>query len=127
MMNKDPCRTFLRILVFAAFPFLSACAGGKTLETENPVIEDPVTEKQEIHRLIVKSSQETVYNGKPQPISFHYTGEKEPGIIYYLSPEARKEGREGSSTAPVQAGTYYVRVIRYPGGNEHISVEEVFA
>ena len=151
-MNKDPRRIFLRILAFAAFPVLfcrifSACAGGDASLIENPQIEDsliedlviedpqkeeppkgdPVTEKQEIHpRLIVKSSQELVYNGKPQPVSFHYIGEKVPIVIYYHSPEARKEGREGSSSAPVRAGTYYVRVVIYPGEHEHIPVEEVF-
>ena len=120
MTGKLPGQGLLRALAFAAFPlFLTgvfpSCASGKTT----------VIEKQGI-QLIVNSPQEAVYNGEPQPISFYYTGEEDPDIIYYPSREARKEDREGSSTTPVQAGTYYV-YLRHPGGNEDVSGEEILA
>ena len=118
MMGKRSRQTILMGLIFIVF---SACAGGKAVVTEIAG-----EEMRESPRLIVKSSQEAVYNGKPQPISFQYAGDEEPDIIYYPSVEARKENRGGSSAAPVRAGTYFVRV-RYPGGNEHPVPEEALA
>ena len=114
MMKKYSVQPILRALVLSALLMLlfSACAGGKA-SLRNP-------------RLFVDSPQEAVYNGQAQAISVRYTGEKAPEILYYPSPEARKEGRAGSSGAPVRAGTYYVRV-RYPGGNGHGPAEEVLA
>ena len=121
MMEKYYARMIIKPLVFAAFLVIlsrvfSACASG-----ESPVVIEEMgkTENQEIPRIVIKSFQEAVYNGKPQPISLNYSGEEKLYIIYYPSQEARKENRQGSTAAPVRAGTYYARVKN--------SVEEVFA
>ena len=69
--------------------------------------------------LIVPSPQEAVYNGQPQQFYFSYDGEEVPELAFYHSPEARAMYKDGSSAAPVNAGTYYVLV--------RLAYEEVFA
>ena len=127
MIKKESVRTSLLSLVFTVFSVLfSACtAGNSSIITGQAAIEPK--EDSAGPRLVVSPYQEAVYNGAPQPLSYRYNGETKPVIIYYPSPEARKEGRNGNMEAPVNAGIYYVRVQRYPGRNEHFPVEEFFA
>ena len=119
---------FLKLLVFTALPMLFApilfsCSSEKASVTNTETVTE--TENQGIPRLTIDLFQEVVYNGKPQPILFHYTGDEKPEIIYYPSPEARKEDRYGSFTAPIRAGVYYVWV-RCPVKNKKVPVEEAF-
>ena len=60
--------------------------------------------------LIVKSPQNAEYNGGRLPISFSYTGEDFPEVIYFPSQRAMEEERGGSYSAPSLVGTYYVLV-----------------
>ena len=115
-------------VAFGAFLTVLSCASSAPAGVETPAEKavPAAREEQEIPQLIVKSSQEAVYNGKPQPISFYYTGNGTPRIIYYPSQQARKEDKTGSTSAPVRAGTYYVR-IKYPDGNKYTSNMEVLA
>ena len=120
----------IRAFIFAAFLafplyFFSACAGGEAWLEDTP--ENPAAGNSYPSLIVVKSSQELVYSGKPQPIPFSYTGKEAPGIIYYPSPQARKEGKRGTTAAPVQAGTYYVRLLGYSDGKNHPLVEEHLA
>ena len=78
--------------------------------------------KEEIYLFSVKSPQELVYNGKPQPVSYTYTGPGEPDIVYYNSISDRNEDRRGTSKAPVHAGVYYVR-LRRPDTHKDFFVE----
>ena len=119
--------------VFLAFPlhFFSACAGGEAplanMLPENPQKNphvNPAAGNNHTALISVKSSQELVYNGKPQPIPFSNRGKEAPGVIYYPTPQARKEGKGGTAAAPVQAGTYYVRLLGYSDGKDHPLVEE---
>ena len=128
-MNNHTGQTILGALISAAFLallslFFSACAGRNASVMEDPVPEAPGHSGNSM--IIVKKSQEVVYNGKPQPISFSYTGKEAPGIIYYPSSQARREERRGTTAAPVRAGTYYVRLLGYSDGKNHLLVEEHF-
>lgn len=107
----------IRPLVFATFLMILSLAFYACTSVEEMVMEETVREREEEQKtpqprpaVIVKSSQVVVYNGKPQPISFSYAGEQDLNIVYYPSREARTENREGSPAAPVQAGTYFVRI-----------------
>ena len=88
--------------------FLSACAGG------NAAGGGAGTNQSGEALTRVLTPQEVVYNGKPQSISYQYTGSVPLDIVYYSSIRDRTDDRRGSRTAPVNAGTYYVRV-RRPG------------
>jgi hypothetical protein len=72
--------------------------------------------------------QETVYNGKPQPIEAAAASEDVPDMIavYYPSEDARRIDDAGTLEAPVNAGVYYVKILR-PGGNGYDRGEDVMA
>ena len=91
----------------------SACAAGTTHVLEKSEKSEKV-EMPEVFLLSVESPQELVYNGAPQPVSFVYTGQGEPEIVYYSSIKDRDDDTGGSHEAPVHAGAYYVR-LRIPG------------
>lgn len=111
-------RTFVSIaMLLIAAGFFSACAS----ETE--------AVSQEIEKTYlfeVESPQQVWYNGKPQAISYLYTGETKPDIIYYNSQSDQAEDRRGSRADPVNAGAYFVRLIR-PGSDKTAPVKEFYA
>ena len=118
---------FLQVLVIAGMlPALtgifSACASSDTTNAKS----NAGQEQEEVYLFEVRSPQELVYNGKRQAISYIYTGEGKPDIVYYASQKDRAEDRKGSRTDPVDAGTYYVRLIR-PGRGRNIPAKEFFA
>ena len=86
----------------------------------------PPQEQEELYLFEVRSPQDLVYNGKKQGISYYFTGDGKPDIVYYTSQKDRAEDREGSRTDPVDAGTYYVRLVR-PARGKTIPAEEFFA
>jgi hypothetical protein len=89
-------------ILAAAASLLSVCA------SEN----GQAGAREEISLLGLKSPQQVVYNGQPQAISYQYTGDGKPDITYYPTLADRANDRRGSRTAPVNAGTYYVRLVR---------------
>ena len=101
------CLAALCILVFPGCAGSAASTGSAGSTTGGHA---PVKEKQETPSLTVKSPQEAIYNGKALPITFSYTGEDRPEVIYYLSRRALEEQRGGSYTAPSETGVYYVLV-----------------
>ena len=127
MRKKIIGYTLLQVLVFAGMiPALSgifsACASSDTANGKS----DTSQEQEELYLFEVRSPQELVYNGKRQAISYIFTGEGKPDIVYYASQRDRAEDRRGSRTDPVNAGTYYVRLIR-PGKGKAIPAKEFFA
>ena len=103
---------------------LSVCASKDVQVKKEPAANMPVTEKsaaknhnvknpeisQPPPQLIVNSPQEAIYNGYPHPLSYQYTGNEKPDVVYFLSPESRGRKTGGSSRAPVNAGAYYAAV-----------------
>lgn len=97
------------LIAFTILLFLGSCA---SVDTENTEENDPP--------LTVPAYQQTVYNGKPQPIDVPQTGQG-PLEIRYFSGRGELDG-EGSEDAPFAAGVYYVRV-RRPGDVSGLIVE----
>jgi len=126
-MGKTFNPTFLQLMAIAAIlPVLtgvfSSCASSETAGTKTSSDQ----EQEEVYLFEVRSPQELVYNGKRQAISYLYTGEGKPDVVYFTSQKDRAEDRKGSHTEPVEAGTYYVRLIR-PGKGKTIPAKEFFA
>ena len=111
-------RILVSIAVLPAAGFFGSCA------TEKPQAAPP--QQEEVYLFDVRSPQDYVYSGKPQAISYIFTGDIKPDIVYYTSPRDRAEDRRGSRTDPVDAGTYYVRLIR-PGKGKNVPAKEFFA
>ena len=116
MTRKHSYRTHLAALLCAGIAgilFLGCASGAGTTNSPDSVTgrENPAKkEKPKAPSLAVQSPQEAIYNGNPRPISFSYTGEDIPDIIYYPSQRALEEERGGSYTAPTLTGVYYVLV-----------------
>lgn len=116
MMDRNPVRTAFNIIVFTVLAvcfarMFTACAstgksGGAAAGTEN----NHTRETKRPSALTVQSPQDTIYNGRAQPVSFVYAGEDTPEVIYFRSPDAREAGMGGSHAAPAQAGVYYVLI-----------------
>lgn len=83
-------------------------------------------EPEEVYIFEVTSPQYLVYSGKPQAISYLYTGEEQPDIVYFTSETDRAEDRRGSRSDPVKPGVYYVRLIR-PAKGRNNPAKEYFA
>jgi len=129
MTNTHSGRKFSGSLAIAAcltfFPLVfSACASEEPAVTAAVAV--AVRDEPVFPLLLFDTSQVAVYNGQPQPISYYYSGNGKPEIIYYSSQKARMEDRGGSTAAPVRAGTYYVRA-RLTSENKHTPVREVLA
>ena len=108
----------IKILLIAA-GLLSSCAAQTVL------INEEQQENREVYLLEVNSPQEAMYNGKPREISYTYSGDTKPDVVYFMSSNDMAEDRRGSRTAPVNAGVYYVRVTP-PAGNKDNPVKEFF-
>jgi len=104
---------FTVMLTFLCCIF-SACASGADRKSRRESL------------FTVASPQEAVYNGRQQAISYLYAGEGKPDIVYYASQRDRAEDRRGSRTAPLDAGRYYVRLIR-PGTGKAQNTREFYA
>jgi hypothetical protein len=102
----------------------SACASSAPGDVKSNTNEKK--EQDDIFLFEVRSPQDLVYNGKRQAISYLFTGEGKPDIVYYTSQKDRTEDRGGSRTDPMNAGTYYVRLLR-PGKGKTIPAKEFFA
>jgi hypothetical protein len=62
--------------------------------------------------------QHTIYNGKPQPIEALTVRDEIPLVVtYFTSLEAFERGEGGTTDAPTEVGTYYVRIERPAGAD----------
>jgi hypothetical protein len=63
--------------------------------------------------------QHTLYNGKPQPIeALTVQGEIPLVVTYFPSLDALERDEGGTTDAPTEVGTYYVRIER-PAGEDY--------
>jgi len=104
------CAATMAALAFAAT--LAACTSKQVLE-EPPIITSA-------------TQQHTLYNGRRQPIEAVAAkeGAPTPLITYFLSEEDLHADRNGSSEAPAEVGSYYVRV-RRPAGKGYKAGKDI--
>jgi len=90
----------------------AACSSRQTLE-DAPIITSA-------------THQHTLYNGRGQPIEAAASKEGAPPVVitYFRSEEDLHADRNGSSEAPSEVGSYYVRV-RRPAGNGYRAGNDV--
>ena len=105
------CFTALAVtgLLLFSVCFLTACATGSS-STRNADTAGNNHITKTIPDLLFNTPQETIYNGMAQPFPFSYNGIDTPEVFYFSTPEGRDAEMEGSHTAPILAGTYYVLV-----------------
>jgi hypothetical protein len=106
--------------VLIILPLFSCKTSGGTIETGENLKTPPP--------FISPLYQETVYNGKPQPIEARAAAGDIPDmiIVYYPSENARWFDNDGTFEAPTDAGVYYVKIIR-PSGNGYDRGEDLMA
>jgi hypothetical protein len=89
---------------------LGTCQSEEVSALDDPALDPPI--------ITSASHQHTLYNGRPQPIEAQAAKDDvTPFVItYYYSEEALLRNEGGFSEAPVEVGTYFVKIER-PAGN----------
>jgi hypothetical protein len=118
---RDSGFTFPVVFLSGAVAALLSFGACNSLpETEPPEEPDAASPPEIISPL----EQSVVYNGRPQPVDARAAGDILLIVTYYPSKGAWWFDEDGTREAPVNAGTYYVKISR-PAGNGYAQGEDV--